>query len=395
MKACGIVAEYNPFHNGHAYQIEQIRHTLKPDVVIAVMSGNFLQRGEPAIVDKWTRAKMALAGGVDLVVELPAIFAIQPADFFAKGALEILSTLQIDALSFGVESGAAVDFLSGAQWLFENEGRLAVEIQKAENSGEPYAKQMEQIIKKLAPDFPLPLHSPNNQLGFAYTKTMVQLGLTNQIELFPLKRLQAGYSDVDLNQAGSIASATAIRRAIFRGEEVSTYIPEKSYSYFEAAFSQRVNWEDYFDLLKYQLTVQAPEALRELYQMTEGLENRLKELIREAESFEGFMQGIKTKRYTQTRLQRLLVYALLMWSEDAVLQALQEPPAVRILGFNQKGQAYLGHVRHAAGAALISNVNQKNASKLTKDLAAGAIYRLGKPSLIGEQDFKQKPIKFD
>src|SRR5690625_2699771 len=115
MKACGIVTEYNPFHNGHAYQIEQIRKNLPVDVVISVMSGNFLQRGEPAIVDKWTRTKMALAAGVDLVVELPVSSSTQSADFFAKGAIQILGDLKIDYLSFGVEEGLGKDFLNAAR----------------------------------------------------------------------------------------------------------------------------------------------------------------------------------------------------------------------------------------------------------------------------------------
>lgn len=395
MKACGIVAEYNPFHNGHAYQIQQVRKKLDADVVIAVMSGNFLQRGEPAIVDKWTRTKMALAGGVDLVVELPVVFSTQPADFFAKGAIQILSALQIDALSFGVESGSAEDFLNGAQWLFENEGQIAEEIKKGENSGEPYAKQMEQIFERLAPDFPLHLQSPNNQLGFAYAKEIVRLGLADKIELFPLERTQAGYADIELNVDSNIASATAIRQAVFNGKDVHSYIPEKSYPYFKKASAEIVDWENYFSLLKYQLTVQSADSLRELYQMTEGLENRLKELIREAESFEDFMRKIKTKRYTQTRLQRLLTYVLLQWSNTDVERLLGEEPAIRVLGFNQKGQEYLGDVKHSVGSRLVSNVGQKQAEKLALDIQAGSIYQLGARPLILEQDFKRKPIKID
>ena len=228
MRVCGIVAEYNPFHNGHAYQVEQVRKDLGADVVIAGMSGNFLQRGEPAIVDKWTRTKMALAGGVDLVIELPVVFSTQPADFFAKGAIQILSALQIDALSFGVESGSASNYLNGAQWLFENEERIAEEIKKGERSKEPYAKQMELIIESLAPDFPLQLQSPNNQLGFAYAKEIVRFDLADQIELFPLERAEAGYADTKLTKDSHIASATAIRQAVLNGKEVSSYIPFKT-----------------------------------------------------------------------------------------------------------------------------------------------------------------------
>lgn len=395
MKACGIVAEYNPFHNGHAYQVEQVRKELGADVVIAVMSGNFLQRGEPAIVDKWTRTKMALAGGVDLVIELPVVFSTQPADFFAKGAIQILSALQIDAISFGVESGSASDYLNGAQCLFENEERIAEEIKKGERSKEPYAKQMELIIESLAPDFPLHLQSPNNQLGFAYAKEIVGLGLADKIDLFPLERAVVGYADTELTTDSHIASATAIRQAVLNGKEVSSYIPETSYPYFKEAAPQMVHWEKYFSLLKYQLTVQSKNSLREIYQMTEGLENRLKEFIREAESFEGFMREIKTKRYTQTRLQRLLTYTLLQWKSVEVERLLNEKPAIRVLGFNPKGQKYLGQVKHSVGSQLVSNVGQKQAEKMSLDIQAGSIYQLGARPFILEQDFKRKPVKFD
>ncbi|HZK23684.1 MAG TPA: nucleotidyltransferase [Atopostipes sp.] len=395
MKACGIVAEYNPFHNGHAYQVEQVRKEVGADVVIAVMSGNFLQRGEPAIVDKWTRTKMALGGGVDLLVELPVVFSTQPADFFAKGAIQILSALQIDTLSFGVESGSASDFFNSAQWLFENEERIAEEIKKGEKSKEPYAKQMELIIESLAPDFPLHLQTPNNQLGFAYAKEIIRLGLRDEIELFPLERAEAGYADTELTVDSPIASATAIRQAVLNGKEVSTYIPKQSYSYFKEAAPQMVHWENYFSLLKYQLTVQSKDSLREIYQMTEGLENRLKDFIREAESFEGFMRKIKTKRYTQTRLQRLLTYTLLQWEKNEIIGQLEEEPAIRVLGFNQTGQEYLGHVKHSIGRRLVSNVGQKQSKKLRLDIQAGAIYQLGARPSILEQDFKRKPIKFD
>lgn len=395
MKACGIVAEYNPFHNGHAYQINQIRRDLKPDVVIAVMSGNFLQRGEPAIVDKWARTKMALAGGVDLVVELPVTSSTQPADFFAKGAIEILGALGIDALSFGVEEGTATDFLQGASWLFQNEERLASEIKKMALFDVPYAQQMEQVIAKLAPDFPLHLNSPNNQLGFAYAKEIVRQGFSDQIALKPLKREQAGYDDRELEADAHIASATAIRLAQRKGESVANYIPAASYPFFETAVGQMVGWEDYFPLLKYQLTVQSEAKLRGIYQMTEGLENRLKAYIQEAESFQEFMGKIKTKRYTQTRLQRLLTYTLLQLTDEAMQTSVQAPKPIRVLGFTKDGQKYLRHKKHTLGHSLISNVNQGNADQLAFDVLAGKIYRLGNSHLIQEQDFTQKPIKID
>lgn len=394
MKAVGIVAEYNPFHNGHAFQIEHIKRTLKPDVIIAVMSGNFLQRGEPALVDKWTRTKMALAGGVDLVIELPVVFSTQPADFFAKGAIQIFGELGVDALSFGVEKGTGPEFLQGAQWLFENEERIASEIKTASPFNQPYAKQIENAIQKLAPGFPLHLNSANNQLGFAYAKEIVRQGLTDKIELAPLKREKAAYDDRDLMKDSNIASATAIRLALQKGEEVTKYIPEASYPYLEEKADQMVTWEDYFSLLKYQIMVQSDDKLRNIYQMNEGLEHRLQDKIKEADNYQSFMQKIKTKRYTHTRLQRLLTYTLLQWSREEVADSLNAATPIRVLGFTNQGQAYLSSRKDVIGHAVISNVNRENRDLLAFDIGAGEIYRLGKDKNIPEQDFTQKPIKY-
>ena len=393
MKSTGIVAEYNPFHNGHQYQIEQVRQQLQPDVVIAVMSGNFLQRGEPAIVDKWTRTQMALASGVDLVVELPAIFALQPADYFARGAIQTLGALNIDSLCFGVEEGTASDFLGGAQWMVENEGVIADAIKQSTDTHLPYAQQMEQIINDLAPEFPLHLNSPNNQLGFAYAKEVVRNGLMDQIELFPLARKNSGYHDREITANNEIASATAIRLAMAENKKISNVIPEAAYPYLVDVKNQMVTWEDYFPLLKYQLLVQSEESLRGIYQMTEGLENRLKAAAHEALHFTELMDKIKTKRYTRTRLQRLLSYVLLQWNNEDVLAAMDEIQAIRVLGFSKAGQSYLREIKHSIKVPLIVNVNKETKELVPFDVSAGEIYRLGKNKLISRQDFGQSPVK--
>lgn len=394
MKACGIVAEYNPFHNGHAYQIKQVRHELQPDVVIAVMSGNFLQRGEPAIVDKWTRTKMALAGGIDLVIELPVHFSTQPADFFAKGAIQILGALNIDFLSFGVEEGSGAEFRKAATWMVENDALISRKMSQRDRIDVPYAQQMEQVLNQLAPSFPLQLNSPNNQLGFAYAKEIVQQEFSDQIELFPLQRKDAGYDDQLLNAEASIASATAIRKAMLAGKKIDQYIPKESFTYLHEASNQVVTWENYFPLLKYQLTIQSEESLRKIYQMTEGLENRFKQYIKDANSFESFVTLIKTKRYTWTRLQRLLLYVLMQFSKKDIEKNLKRAPAIRVLGFNNKGQRYLREQKQQLQSPLISNVNQETKNLIKTDILAGEIYILGN-DLIKKQDFTRSPIKFD
>lgn len=395
MKSCGIVAEYNPFHNGHQYQIDQLRQQLQPDVVIAVMSGNFLQRGEPAIVDKWTRTQMALASGVDLVVELPAIFALQPADYFARGAIQTLGALGIDALCFGVEEGTAHDFLVGAEWMVKNEEAIADAIQQSTDTHLPYAQQMERIIIDLASEFPVHLNSPNNQLGFAYAKEIVQNGLADKVELLPLQRKSAGYHDRDISSETGIASATAIRLAMTDNKDIEKYIPKVAYPYLKAAQDQMVTWEDYFPLLKYQLLVQSEDSLRAIYQMTEGLENRLKAAAIESHNFTEFMDKIKTKRYTRTRLQRLLSYVLMQWNNDEVLAAMHSINNIRVLGFSKAGQSYLSEIKHDLALPLIVNVNKETKEQVPFDVHTGEIYRLGNSKLISRQDFGQKPVKID
>lgn len=394
MKACGIVAEYNPFHKGHAYQIEELKAKSEAEVVIAVMSGNFLQRGEPAILDKWTRTQMALAGGVDLVVELPVMWSVQPADLFAKGALKILSTLNIDYLSFGTEDGQRNDFLEAASFMLENEKQIAQQLQQNDKMNLPYAKKMENILLKMNPEFPLDLQSPNIQLGLSYQKEIIKSGLRDEIEIIPVKRKGSAYREESIVSQTTIASATALRKAAFEDEVIHPYIPDASYRYFNEKVEEKVSWEDYFPYLKYQLIIKSEAELREIYQMTEGLENRLKSSIDESNSFEEFMRKVKTKRYTQTRLQRLFTYVLLDIKKIDVDLAFSTEPAIRILGFNRIGRTYLNQEKNKVTSSILANVNQQTKKYLNNDIKAGNIYRLGN-HLIKKQDFTRMPIKFD
>lgn len=391
MKATGIVAEYNPFHNGHAYQINEIKRHLKPDVVIAVMSGNYLQRGEPALVDKWTRTQMALKGGVDLVIELPVLFSTQPADYFALGAINIFKKLNIDSLSFGVETGDADDFLEAARWMHQNEAKITKEIQKIKQHKVPYAQQMEKILTSLNSSFPLDMSTPNNQLGLAYTRELVKKKLDKKIKLFPVKRKAVGYHEQKIKQDTNIASATAIRNAMFSKEDITSYIPIESVDFLLQNKSRIVNWENYFSLLKYQIIVQSPQELRMIYEMNEGIENRLKKYIHSANNFSEYIEKIKTKRYTQTRLQRLLVYVLLQITKKDVQKIFIEQTNVRVLGFTKQGQKYLSQYKKELGSSLITNINQNTKYLIKKDIIAGEIYQLGHKE-IKRQDFMQMPI---
>lgn len=394
MKACGIVAEYNPFHKGHAYQIKKIKKESDAEVIIAVMSGNFLQRGEPAIVDKWTRSAMAVHSGVDLVVELPVIWSTQPADLFAKGAINILKDLNIDYLSFGSEKGKAGDFYEAAEYLNQTESKIFQKIEENEHMNMSYADKMQKVILKLNPDFPLDLSLPNTQLGLSYQRELFNLGLENKVKLLPIKRIGSSYREERIDRHPEIASATAIRRAIFGGKSYSSYLKKSSLDVFNRNLEQKVSWENYFPLLKYQLFAKSKSDLREIYQMTEGLENRLKKFIKESENFEEFISKIKTKRYTRTRLQRLLIYVLLNIKADDVRSFSKAQNGIRILAFNKKGQLYLNQEKNIIDKMMISNVNRKTKKYLGYEIKSGQIYRLGNPS-IKKQDFSRKPLIFD
>lgn len=392
MKACGIIAEYNPFHNGHLYQLEEAKKRTKADVVIVVMSGNFLQRGEPALVDKWARAKMALAAGADIVVELPVEFSVQAADFFAKGSLEILHQLQADYLCFGAESGTNKEFMSAGRTYVEKEKAIDQAFHSLKMDGKTYASKMEEAIKTILPDFPLNLSEPNNQLGFAYAKENEKYEKALDLEV--IRRKGAGYLDEELHEGKNIASATAIRKHIFTSGElnqIESFVPDKTFQILKN--TPYINWEDFWPLLQYKLTLSSVEDLNSIYQMEEGIEYRFKEAIIESNSFEELLSRVKSKRITWTRLQRVCIYILLDITKEQMRKECNEIKAVRLLAFSDDGQRYLNENKHKMTVPLLTNINYKTENLWETTIIAGEIYRLIDKQRIKKQDFTRNPLK--
>lgn len=389
MKVCGIVAEYNPFHNGHLYQLEEARKRTNADILIVVMSGNFLQRGEPAIVDKWTRAQMALSGGVDLVVELPVAFSTQAADYFASGAIQILNALNIDVICFGAESGGNEDFVHAGIQFVEKEEEINEAFQSINLDDKPYAAKMQKAIELVIPDFPIDLSKPNNQLGFAYARAIAKI--TDKISVEVISREKTEYLEETLDDTINIGSATAIRNALFKSEEVFKYVPD----YTNELLNQEIliNWEAYWPLLKYQLTVSSLKDLQNIYQIDDGLENRFKKNSQAAENFEDFILKMKTRKYTRTRLQRLCVYILLQVTKEQMTKEMLQPKAIHLLGFSNKGQYYLRKKKNKINLPIISNMTQKNMNVWSLDVLSGEIYRLAEETKIKKQDFTRNPLK--
>jgi len=395
MKVCGIVAEYNPFHNGHLYQLEEARKRTGADVMIVAMSGNFLQRGEPAIIDKWHRAHAALANGADLVVEIPAAFSVQPADLFAKGAVELLSFMEIDVLSFGSESGAGSEFLKSAQIYLEKEAEIDQLFQREQEQKLTYAKNMSQILGRHFPEITLDLFEPNNMLGFAYAKELLKND--RSIGIQSIKRKSSHYHDQEVETNENIASATAIRKMLFsRSEWINDLtLPFPVETRDSLIKSRHVNWEDFFPYLKYRIMTIPLEELSEIYLMEQGLEYRLKSVVKESHNMTEFLTELKTRQLSWTRLQRLCFYILMDQSKKAMEKRIKTVDYIRVLGFNNTGQDYLSSMKKRINKPLITNISQKNSEQLGFDITAGEVYRLADQEKIKSQDYRRKPVKMD
>ena len=347
MKACGIIAEYNPFHKGHHYQIEQIRKQTDADVIVVAMSGNFVQRGEPAIENKWHRAKMALENGADLIVELPTLSSAQATDWFAAGGVGILHAAKCQEIAFGVED-TRIDY----QVAFEEWNSLQRQMKERVTNNEmkslTYANRLSLVAKdnfgENSPLYRL-MQQPNQQLGFAYVKEILSYNLP--MEFITIERMGNGHLDEKI-QEGQFASGTALRKQLLKVDRNHQLFSQLPYLKEVSSNEYRNGWEQYWTLLKYQIERSSLQELRTIYQMDEGMEYRFKKCLPQANSFYEFIQLLKNKRWTWARLQRLCIYVLLGITEEQVKQhfeSIREPKEVTVLGFTKIGREYLKTLR--------------------------------------------------
>ena len=379
MPVAGIIAEYNPFHNGHLYQIQEVKKKFPDAPLVVAMSGNFLQRGEPASFDKWTRAEQALANGADLVVEMPVLACVQPADRFAFNGVSILASLGVTDLFFGAEH---------AEYDFADYARL---VQSAHGDFKTYSESYAATFQKaVAAKIGHNVDQPNDLLGLAYAKANLKLG--EPLRLNPIQRKNANYHEVEL-KAGTIASATAIRQHYLAGNlaKLSAYVPEATLATLKT--QRLLTWDDFFPYLKYKLLSTTPARLGEIYGMAEGIEYRLKEQMERLPStadFDQWLKAVKTKRFTYTRLSRLAC-ALLLELTPAEVKEYNKVPYMRLLGFNAKGQQVLSQAKKTSTHQIIAKVSKddKNAAYRV-DYRAGKIYQLQNQL---EQDLKRAPIR--
>lgn len=338
LKTVGIIAEYNPFHTGHRHHIETASRDLEADAVVAVMSGSFVQRGEPAVYDKWSRARSALCGGVDLVLELPAYFSLKSAEGFARGGVSILNSLGvIDYLSFGSEHGSLSELRSVSDLLDDEPPLFRESLNKNLKSGLSFASARERAIKAVNPHGYDIVKEPNNILAIEYLKAIKKTG--SSIIPHTIKRAGAGYNS--LVPENGFASATAIRKMLEDGADCSRFLPCP-------AHKKAVFMNDFEKLILYAVAATPKRALASVPDTGDGLLERLSGSC--ASSLEELLAKIKTRRLPLSRIKRVIMNILI--GND--LPADLPPSYIRVLGFNDKGAALLKYAKRRALLPIIS-----------------------------------------
>lgn len=400
MQALGLVVEYNPFHNGHAYHVAQSKKETNADVVIAVMSGNFLQRGEPAVVDKWHRTKMALAAGVDIVIELPYVYSTALAEQFAFGAIFLLDAIGCQQFAFGSESGELAPFLNTYQLMHDEQSTYHNTIQQAMQQGVSYPVALQQayqtILGEQEREHYIDLSQPNNILGFHYIAAAKKMNAL--IQPYTIQRIEADYHE-DVDYTKKIASATGIRKAIFQQQAFDAFLPNTSSEQlqnWQQQFGQFVQWESFWPLLQYAILRHNAEQLTAYADVKEGLQHSILKHAAASNSYAQFMNALKSKRYTWTRLQRMITHIFTGITKDQLHQ-FEAPSYLRILGMTANGQSYLSQHKKSFSLPLISRVGKANDSMLQLDIHAANMYRLGMQQFTQQkisEDYKSPPIRF-
>ena len=385
----GIISEYNPFHNGHLLHLQDSKKLTHTDFTIAVMSGNFVQRGDTSIVDKWTKAEMALKAGVDLVIELPTLYAISSAENFAEGAIRILNSLGIvDYVSFGSEIGEISPLNDVAQVLYKEPKEFSALISKQLRSGLSYPKARELAIQMYfgsSQKYTEILENPNNILGIEYLKDLKKY--KSPIRPITLKRKYSDYNSADVKSG--IASATAIRTMLQNNKNIHYVVPFETYELLEEKKKNEqiiTSLSVFSKEIIYTLRKMTLSEIASLPDVSEGLENKIKSAVNTSNTLEDLISKIKSKRYTQTRIQRILLYALLNISAKDMNMSRKQMPYIRVLGFNKHGKKIISAIANnnpklqiivSVKKFMENNTDKHLHTMMSKDIFATNVYTLG------------------
>lgn len=373
--AVGIICEYNPFHNGHLYHLNKIKEQFKNEEIILILGGNFLQRGNPSIIDKYTKTEIALQQGINLIVELPFPFATQGSDIFAKGAITILKKLNCDKLVFGSES-ADIDLLIKLANIQLKNKEYNSKIKQYLKEGINYPTALSKALKEITG---ITINTPNDILALSYLKE-----IKNQkakIKAYTIKRTN-NYHEKTLDK--KIASATSIREAIKKNIDIKNYVPAATFKHIK-----NNNYEEnFYKYLKFKI-ISEKTKINQYQTVDEGIENRIIKNIYESNHLDELITKIKTKRYTYNKINRMFIHILCSFTKKEAKEN-KNIKYIRILGFDNTGKKYLNSIKKSLDIPIITNINQKNKDLLEIEMRTDHIY-----NLIFEKQkniFKEKPI---
>lgn len=400
MKITGIITEYNPFHLGHLHHLNNAKKDTNCDGVICIMSGNFVQRGMPALTDKWTRAKMAVLNGVDLVIELPLVYAISSAEAFAEGAVNILnSTGVVDYLYFGSEHGAIEDLETIASTLLYEPQTFKDNIKIELDKGLPYHIARSFALKDTLPLVPCEeiLKNSNNILGIEYIKALKKAN--SCIKPLTLQRAGSNYNDSSINS--SLPSATSIRNALKNNsklESLKNYLPKETFSLLSDLTKNGYNFtfeEDIYPYIRYKLLTNG-ENINKVRDVKEGLDNKILKEISNSVSLQDLIMKTKSKRYTYTRINRILTsFFIGLDKYNSQEIANKTTTYIRPLAFNSTGSKILKEIKKKENIKIITKLPKNiDDDKLKLDILGTKAYSILNSSVSPYDDYLKSPIFF-
>lgn len=381
-KRIGIIAEYNPFHNGHLYQIQKAKESTGADTVIAVMSGNFTQRGDTSLINKFEKAKIALQNEVDMVIELPTIYSISSAENFALGGIKILNEIgNIDYLVFGIEEENLEKLQAIADVLVNENDEFKRNIKEELDKGNSYPKAREIVLKKVLSSENVEniMQKPNNILAIEYLKA---LKTTNsKIKPFAIKRKNTMHNDENINE--NYASGTYIRKLFIENNfnEIKKVVPKYTYERLlelknQGTYVSSIN--DFSDIVIYKIRTMTKEEISKIADVNEGLENSIKLASTTCKTIDEIIEKVSTKRYTKTRISRILTYILLDITKSEMEQSKNANQYIRVLGINKKCEGILKKINNDKLITSLKKFEENNGENqlLNIDKKATEIYTI-------------------
>lgn len=379
MKATGIIIEHNPFTNGHKMHIDKTRELTNCDVIVAVMSSSFVQRGEPSIISKEERVKLALKSGIDVIVELPFLYSVESSDYFCKYSLSILNKLGVDSICFGSETGDTDTFLNKYNNSKIVQPHLDFLVSDLMDEGLSYPKAM---AKALSIIDAYKLETPNDILGLGYLKEIENNNYPIEIKTYYREN---NYNSDEINE--NSISASGVRKLLKQGHDVSLYTPYAK----EIEKMEKFYLDDYFKFLKYKILSSSSEELKSIHLVDEGIENLFKKKIIDATNMNEFIDSCISKRYTYARIKRTIIHILVNTKKDFAKKFLNmDISYIRLLGVNAKGQEYLNSIRKDIPVPLLSKFRGKSFPVLQLEKQVNYVYNQIKDNIYSNEEYEKE-----